>query len=177
MKQQFDAWAAGFLDGEGCFSIKRRSPSARCRSSVVHHIQVDASQVDIRPLLALRAEYGGFIYNHLHGQNNNAAPAYRWKVTGPHAANLIRRVRPFLRVKDAHADALLALQQRLRRPDEPRSIVTRQEIAARDKLFKLVKTLNLKGRERRQVSPIQIEMSRPLLSEQAQTAEEEVTYA
>lgn len=40
------AWAAGFLDGEGCFSIRVAGDS--------FHPIVEASQVDPRPLLKLQ---------------------------------------------------------------------------------------------------------------------------
>jgi len=59
MKATERAWAAGFIDGEGCVRISRRRAKTRGYGNVVHMAEVSVAQVDPSPLIKLQVLYGG----------------------------------------------------------------------------------------------------------------------
>jgi LAGLIDADG endonuclease len=63
------AWAAGFIDGEGCFSLHSNQ---RVRLSVVQH--------DLRPLKKLQTIIGGSICGP-HGPYSNGSTTPRWTLS------------------------------------------------------------------------------------------------
>jgi len=52
------AWAGGFLEGEGCFTLYQRRPGHR----TYYIAQIAAAQVDNVPLLRLKRMFGGNIH-------------------------------------------------------------------------------------------------------------------
>lgn len=108
------AWAAGFLDAEGCFGIPgkyvRRDGSAglRVRVSASQHGEVG---VPADVLIRLRDTLGiGRIEK--HGEPDD----FRWSAEGtPNVRSALERVRPWLgQVKTAQAEAVLSAQQATR---------------------------------------------------------------
>jgi len=95
------AWAAGFLDGEGHFGIREWLGS--------YQPSVHVTQVDPRPLLRLKALFGGGVrigtLTYV-GQRQH----YRYYLTSrAGVASLIRAVLPYLSVKGEEATLLLQL--------------------------------------------------------------------
>lgn len=62
------AWAAGFIDGEGCFSIKRRKTKPTPSFRIV--------QVDPRPLQRLQAVIGGSLTGPTSPPSHKGKPFY-----------------------------------------------------------------------------------------------------
>lgn len=99
-KANVAAWAAGFVDGEGSFSIiYQKSLKYNCFSVVAC-----ACQNDIRPLFKLKEHYGGTI------MKMNRDDAYRWHVYGFGLTRFLKEMIPFLVVKKE--EALLCLKFR-----------------------------------------------------------------
>ncbi len=73
------AWAAGFLEGEGCFS----RPSG--------DMMVSASQVQREPLKRLKGIFGGTIKKNKR-ENDNWQDVYTWWVTGRKAAQCMMTI-------------------------------------------------------------------------------------
>ena len=71
------AWAAGFIDGEGCFvHVKTHRPNGKMYSDGV---RLSAAQVNKEPLERLQKILGGKIYGPYKVKNNiNARPFYQW---------------------------------------------------------------------------------------------------
>lgn len=89
------AWAAGFIDGEGCFSI---------RSTKVHPsplLRLSVSQSDRRPLDRLEALVGprrGKVngpYQHPTDPLRKK-PTYQWSLTGKLAVEFYGRLKPYM---------------------------------------------------------------------------------
>ena len=72
-------WAAGFLEGEGCFSSSRTTPA------------VTAVQVQESPLLRLKELFGGTI-RMLRVKNPKHSDHYRWEAGGSRAAGVMLTV-------------------------------------------------------------------------------------
>ncbi len=88
MSEETDiAWAAGFIDGEGCLQI-------RDCGTQDYYARIAATQLDKRPLVVLQQLFGGGIYN----QN---AGASQWELDGARKClPVLMKIQPFLRVKD-----------------------------------------------------------------------------
>jgi len=94
-------WAAGFLDGEGCFSIYDHSGPTGGRN-----MRVVVFQVDVTPLWRLASLWGGSI-----GQErprSGRAPCHHWLASGSRARRVCAETVPFLVNKKAVA--LLCLE-------------------------------------------------------------------
>ena len=89
--QSFDAWAAGFFDGEGSISVPMHSDG-------VYYLIVQVSQNRLEPLEALRDHYGGNIQFH------SMPSMWTWKTSGFVAIEFLKKIRPWLMVKDKQAD-------------------------------------------------------------------------
>jgi hypothetical protein len=75
----FDAWAAGFFDGEGTVGVYRQYVTRRRGEIVPYYgIQLSVVQVDPEPLEALVARYGGKVSRH---KTNSAKGKERAKHT------------------------------------------------------------------------------------------------
>ncbi len=90
------AWAAGFMDAEGCFGLARSMK--RKNGTHWYRVRVSASQhgsvgVPAQVLTRLHAAFGGFGRIERHGDPDD----YRWLVEGPEAVEyVLRRTKPSL---------------------------------------------------------------------------------
>lgn len=82
------AWAAGFLEGEGCFRMQR-SRSSKTGRVTGHSIVILATQVQREPLARLAGLFGGSLHCQEHRPNPNWQPLWRWVLTGHRAAGLM----------------------------------------------------------------------------------------
>jgi hypothetical protein len=80
-----DAWLAGFIDGEGCFSRYTSKRGAPYRPK----FSIGLRQDDLPILLALRAEFGGSINDGCTNWERNLQQM-RWQISA--AADLKRLV-------------------------------------------------------------------------------------
>lgn len=92
------AWAAGFIDGEGCFLFQKNCPTLK------------VSNTHLPTLVWLRDRFAGFIYN--KGGNDPAhwRPRFTWVLSGKKAVPVIESIRPYLREKREQADLVCALR-------------------------------------------------------------------
>lgn len=100
------AYAAGFLDGEGCIYVRGPHGKAPHRSS--YSICVGLGNDDIRPILFIQRLWGGSISPgpvRANGKCNS-----RWTVTAKRATAFLQDVLPFLKVKREQAELVLELQ-------------------------------------------------------------------
>lgn len=105
-------YAAGLLDGEGCFMVIRTvSP---------HHHQyfiptVSVSNTNRNILECLAHTFGGSVGS--HGKKRKGAKlAYKWRMTGIRVAEFIREVGPYLIIKKPVARTLLAFIKYSQKP-------------------------------------------------------------
>ncbi len=109
-------WAAGFFDGEGCVSVRRRKPVNQGKTASQEYtyvLVVTANQKARSPLEILQQLFGGAIFYHSHKENH--CPMYTWQATTLIAAAMLREILPYLVVKQEQAEIALTFQSR-RRP-------------------------------------------------------------
>ena len=94
-------WSAGFFDGDGCISIRRRN-------GILTSIRISAAGTNPRPLHRLRAIFGGNFCRQGTGRRSaNWRQVWRWEVSGDSAIEALRAMLPYLCVKDEEAKIIL----------------------------------------------------------------------
>ena len=89
----FDAYVAGFLDGEGCFELYKNN-----KGGIDARISVG---VTYKPILyRIQNEFGGSIYKTKAGTNKTI---WRWKLYGNAAIDMIDRVSKYMYEKQEQA--------------------------------------------------------------------------
>jgi len=103
------AYAAGFVDGEGCIAISRSFVPTKLR--FYYGVQIVVSNRDRVVLDWMKNTWGGWIVSAaspLRGQK--ARQAWNWRTpTGQSARPFLKGIRPHLRVKLMQCDNALAM--------------------------------------------------------------------
>jgi hypothetical protein len=93
--ETFKAWAAGFVDGEGCIMF-RRSPDRTARGrgpKRLRNMCVQVTQKQSEPLRLLQQHWGGALTDTL------ASGCFRWRVSSQEAVRFLLDIEPYLVVK------------------------------------------------------------------------------
>lgn len=98
-KRDRRAWAAGFLDGEGCIGIYTQHER--------YVLNVSASQSVREPLEILLAMYGGSIHADNRPGGYGGRGVWAWRISGQRAADALIDVVDFLVVKRGQAEIAL----------------------------------------------------------------------
>lgn len=98
-----DAYAAGLIDGEGYIGIQLSGGSYQVR------LKVSMSDKGLPALNRMMRIYGGKITFEPQ-RDPKRRDVHTWRVSGVLAADVIRRVRPYLTVKATPADIALEFQ-------------------------------------------------------------------
>jgi len=100
------AWAAGFLDGEGCFYMQKNKQ----RGNYYWTPSLTAEQADLRPLEKLQELFGGTIYTR-PSRGENRRPTWAWRLGGNEKlAFVLAELEPYLIVKKEKA---IEMQERI----------------------------------------------------------------
>ena len=99
------AYVAGFVDGEGCLSVRWNRDS-----NVGLYITANVTNTCLPILQALRETWGGNILTIRNTEPSRWRQKYRWEVGGRYAARLLREILPHLRIKDEQAKLLLSFR-------------------------------------------------------------------
>lgn len=137
MAQQTDyAWAAGFFDGEGCVSLHTQGRYTCLRVIVV--------QKDIRPIEFFKSVFEMDETIGIVTRQNRRHKYYRLVASGPSAANILRKMLPYLRLKREVAEVGLDFQATVERysPKERKATLPDSEMEYRRSLTEKAKWLN-----------------------------------
>ena len=119
---QWDAWLAGFIDGEGCIRLDSEEFNPQPRISVAN--------TDRAVLEEIQRREGGNVFDVGTPRRSNHKQGYEWRLyqVEPIRA-LLERLRPHLRVKQAEAWLVLEfLAQRTVSTDRRRISVEEQAL-------------------------------------------------
>jgi len=129
------AYLAGVVDCDGCIQIKK----FRQGNSFQYDCTILTNQVDSGAIDYLHGRFGGKVYrnNRYNPSPTHKQIVYRWEVRGQEAADIAKRIAPFLRIKKAQAQLLVRYrdiqnhQMRIPRgrghPLEPHEVALREE--------------------------------------------------
>lgn len=107
------AWAAGFLDGEGCFSLRKFSPAARAKGlhEATRGATISAAQTSAEPLYKLAEILGGRVRDH-RGKTSAVKQTWQWEICSKDGVRYaIPLLLPYLVVKKQEAEIVLAYAQ------------------------------------------------------------------
>lgn len=111
-----DYWyAAGFVDGEGCITVRESGVTAGHQAKLrgwnpSWYASVTISQVDPRPLQWMQARWGGSL-RPMRVRKERERPAWEWCIVGQQAYRFLDGVLPMLKCKDAQARNALKLRE------------------------------------------------------------------
>ena len=99
-------YAAGIFDGEGSIGINRnRTPKGSYRWWLV----VSVANIDMRLHIWLQATFGGHV--RVNSRKNPARPCYHWTLTSRQAADFLKLLSPFLKIKGEQAAVGIEFQE------------------------------------------------------------------
>jgi hypothetical protein len=118
------AWAAGFVDGEGCVSIAKSG--RRGQPLPYYRAELIVANTVREPLDRLALLFGGRVVVARRAIGNRKL-TYQWKTTGTaHTTSVLRELLPWLTVKRAQAALVLEFAQcfgtikhQQKKPDRP----------------------------------------------------------
>jgi len=140
------AYAAGFVDGEGCIAVTRSF--VRERGKFYYGVVVVVANRD-RPVLEwFRGIWSGLVVSVSPDRPGLARDAWNWRSpVGQSAESFLRGIRPWLRIKTKQCDNALAMIELLRRSRRtlgpnpmPRAWLEQQE-----RLYWIERELNHRG--------------------------------
>jgi hypothetical protein len=106
------AYAAGFVDGEGCIAVVRSFVQKSNRYSYGVHVVV--SNLD-RPVLEwMQNTWGGWVVA-VSGREGRSRPSWTWRCTGLKAKPFLNGIRPWLRIKGLQCENALVMIDLLQR--------------------------------------------------------------
>jgi hypothetical protein len=133
------AWAAGFIDGEGCFGIYPLRNSQMAHGTK-HEVSIRVGQTTVEPLEILSDLFGGAIHERRNSEPNRKK-LFQWKVVGPvKMAVVVETVLPYLVVKKRQAVVIRAFCDL---PSE--NPITDSLFAKRQRLSDEIRVLNKRG--------------------------------
>jgi hypothetical protein len=139
------AYAAGFVDGEGCIAVGRSFNATRMR--FYYNVQVVVANRDRAVLDWLLSLWGGWV-GPISRPRGLARPAWHWRgPTGASARPFLTGIRPYLKLKARQCDnamAMIELSQRSRRT-LGRAPLPAAWLAEQEELYWIQRELNHRG--------------------------------
>jgi len=151
------AYLAGVMDSDGWFTI-RREEAQKYPGSFTHSENIGCGQTSDAAVSMLSETFGGKItLRGRKGHETTWQPVHYWWLGNKRAADCVRALRPYLRIKGTQADLLLTLRTSKELPHHVQRPVVNGRgrrmapdiVAERDALWRKVRSLN-ERRERSQ---------------------------
>ncbi len=144
------AYAAGFVDGEGCIAIGRSFEPKRGR--FYYTVQIVVSNRDQAVLNWLRDTWGGWIVpNSANSRGLKARPAWNWRApTGSSAEPFLLGIGEYLRIKQPQCEnalEMIELSRRSRRTLGPYPL-PKEWLAEQEALYWKQRELNHRGSDK-----------------------------
>ena len=133
---------AAFVDGEGTIGIYR----ALRKNKYNYHQILEISNTDIRLIEWLVNNFGGS-FPKVEGRSGNRKNAYHWTLTGSNSYKLIKKIRPYLLLKQEQADCAIELYDKLSKWNYgSRKPLPYHKRKLGESLYQRNKVLNMKGK-------------------------------
>ena len=131
-------YAAGFFDGEGSVGVEKKGGWPAIRVAVAN--------TDHNILRELKESWGGQIYKGQR-QKPQHKQHWRWRIYSRQAAEFLRDVFPYLKIKKERAGIALAIQATIKHGGYHKIRVTPETWKFRLSLIEELKRLNVPGAE------------------------------
>ncbi|AFU86543.1 HNH endonuclease [Caulobacter phage CcrRogue] len=139
------AYLAGLIDGEGCISVSRTHSNASakgCRRGYAYRSSVSVAMTN-KEVLLWASETTGFGKICPKKTKPHHRPAWTWTVWSKQAAELLKALQPYLRIKAEQAKALIEFQQAMRQPGSKG--LSDEEWENRERSYEAFRQMNKRG--------------------------------
>ncbi len=124
MKSTDIAYIAGIVDGEGYVGIKRSKPyRSQGRTTPGYHARIQIRMVDEPAIAFLASSLGGSYYKE-DAKVKRGRPLFCYQASDAKAAEILRTLLPYLRVKKRQAKKVLELRRLQSRGAKHRTKIT-----------------------------------------------------
>ena len=133
------AWAAGFVDGEGCIALVGRTQLIKGTKYRCFVLRLTVSNTDIRTFERLKRMFQVSIYTANHKNRPQNKPCWVWNCAAANAERALRTMLPYLLCKKEQAEVGLAARSHInpkRWRREPGSIEAQEKMYGQLKLMK-----------------------------------------
>jgi hypothetical protein len=138
------AWMAGFLDGEGCVTISSKAGSIRHKKKTPWlSPYVTVSNRNRGVLELFKACFGGYIVS-MQRKKTHHSPCWAYMACNTKATEMLKALRPYLRVKAMHADTVLRFSETMHNDRGCRGY-TEREHEIRNYFLSQIRIMNQKG--------------------------------
>jgi len=141
------AYAAGFVDGEGCIAVVRAFAERKQR--FIYGVQIVVANHEREVLDWMRATWGGWVVA-VSARSGRARPCWNWRCpTGLSAKPFLNGIRPWLRIKQRQCDNALVMIDLLQRGRRTlgRAPLPQKWLDEQEKLYWIQRELNHRGNE------------------------------
>jgi hypothetical protein len=104
------AYISGIIDGEGYIGIKKTNNRKDCRNPQYHE-RIQVRMIEESAILFLKDNLGGNYYKETNNSKYSKHPLYCYQASDKTAANIIKKVQPYLIVKKRQAVIILKLRE------------------------------------------------------------------
>ena len=134
-------WAAGFLDGEGCFTLKR----SRLKSGYIYHQPMICCSQTIKGKVVIEflKELFGGSYHEYEPNSGDRIRVATWSVVSKDALRCADKLVPYLRVKKKGAELI---QKFYAGKEVFKYRIPKEELDRRELLYIESRKLNVKGK-------------------------------
>lgn len=98
------AWAAGFIDGEGCIALCHHNQVIKGKSYESYPLRLSVSNTDLRCLERLKGMFGGSINRANRAARPHHKPCWSWYCQAAKAENALIALLPYLFSKKEQAE-------------------------------------------------------------------------
>jgi len=102
------AYVAGVVDADGCIRFHREKYPTRGGIKHSYHAVVIVTNTNKWLVEWLRFSFGGTVYKHAEAQNERQERCWRWYIKHQKAADFLRLILPYLKMK--RDQAVLAIE-------------------------------------------------------------------
>jgi hypothetical protein len=140
------AYAAGFVDGEGCIAVVRSFGPKRGR--YYYGVQVVVTNTDRRVLDWMQSVWGGWVVpTSTSATQIRARSGWNWRTSSVTARAFLRGLQPWLRLKGGQCENALAMSDLLQRSRRTlgRESLPQAWLDEQEKLYWVQRELNHRG--------------------------------
>lgn len=98
------AWAAGFIDGEGCIALRRQVGRQKGVEYTCYALRLSVTNTDLRCLERLKAMFAGSINRATHANRPQNKPCWTWYCSSANAERALCELLPYLLSKREQAE-------------------------------------------------------------------------
>lgn len=150
-KQALRAWAAGFIDGEGCIIVVKHKPHNGVSPS--YYVRLKVSNTRLEPLLRLKSLFGGYIIEYKYTSPvKHWKNLFNWVIQGRSALFCLEQILPYLTIKARQAKLGLELEYLKAAKRHQKTVaLTDKELERRELILQEIKVLNERGKPKRNI--------------------------